>query len=302
MTLVRSRSSTVVGPTAASTSRTLSGCTCRAFARHSSPSGTAVGGLGPADSFARRSDRGRSGGDRRLRFERLVAEGRGLVDIDPAAASLCSASRWRFGAGGRWRTSSTNRLRRLRSPVSRSSVWRRLKFASTRTSLAVCRRAGVRARVPRPSASAAGAPDGPTDGRPVSVGSSGRRAPRYQRAAEPARRGARTRTVGSASPASRSDRHRGRGAPARTRAGTVASSSGPGLAVRGYELREGLVRAAQWMAYGAFQPAVGREVTIKAIRPTWRTIPGFIRRFQSDAQSVADPRSSAHRASLRLLA
>ena len=39
--------------------------------------------------------------------------------------------------------------------------------------------------------------------------------------------------------------------------------------------------------YRAFQPAVGREVAIKVIRPELANDPDFIRRFQADAQSVA---------------
>ena len=40
-------------------------------------------------------------------------------------------------------------------------------------------------------------------------------------------------------------------------------------------------------AYRAYQPAVGREVAIKVIRADLANDPGFIRRFQAEAQVVA---------------
>ena len=41
------------------------------------------------------------------------------------------------------------------------------------------------------------------------------------------------------------------------------------------------------VAYRAYQPAVGREVAIKVIRPEHANNPDFIRRFQAEAQLVA---------------
>ncbi|MGH9133591.1 MAG: protein kinase domain-containing protein, partial [Ilumatobacteraceae bacterium] len=61
----------------------------------------------------------------------------------------------------------------------------------------------------------------------------------------------------------------------------------PGLAVRGYELREKLGQGAMGVVYRAYQPAVGREVAIKIIRPELANDPGFIRRFQAEAQLIA---------------
>ena len=54
---------------------------------------------------------------------------------------------------------------------------------------------------------------------------------------------------------------------ARSRAAMPASGPEPGLAVRGYELREKIGEGAFGVAYRAYQPAVGREVAIKVIRP-----------------------------------
>ncbi len=61
----------------------------------------------------------------------------------------------------------------------------------------------------------------------------------------------------------------------------------PGLAVRGYEIREWLNSAAGGDVYRAFQPAVGREVAITTIPADVADNPGFIRRFEGDARLIA---------------
>ena len=66
-----------------------------------------------------------------------------------------------------------------------------------------------------------------------------------------------------------------------------ASAAEPGLAVRGYELREEIGEGAFGVVYRAYQPAVGREVAIKVIRPELANDADFIRRFQAEAQLVA---------------
>ena len=71
--------------------------------------------------------------------------------------------------------------------------------------------------------------------------------------------------------------------PAAPASGGVA----PGLAIRGYELREQIGEGAFGVAYRAYQPAVGREVAIKVIRPALANDPNFIRRFEAEAQLVA---------------
>ncbi len=70
--------------------------------------------------------------------------------------------------------------------------------------------------------------------------------------------------------------------PARASAGVS-----PGLSVRGYELREELGAGEFGVAYRAYQPAVGREVAIKVIRPELANDPTFIRRFEAEARLVA---------------
>lgn len=61
----------------------------------------------------------------------------------------------------------------------------------------------------------------------------------------------------------------------------------PGLAVRGYEIREQIGQGAMGNVYLAYQPAIGREVAIKVIRPELANDPEFIRRFESEARAVA---------------
>ena len=73
----------------------------------------------------------------------------------------------------------------------------------------------------------------------------------------------------------------------RSRAAVRGAVTEPGPAVRGYELREQIGAGAAGTAYRAYQPAVGREVAIKVIRPDLANDPAFIRRFQAEAQVIA---------------
>jgi serine/threonine protein kinase/ABC-type glycerol-3-phosphate transport system substrate-binding protein/DNA-binding SARP family transcriptional activator len=59
------------------------------------------------------------------------------------------------------------------------------------------------------------------------------------------------------------------------------------LAVRGYEVREPLGEGSLGLAYRAYQPAIGREVAIKLVRPELANDPSFIRRFEAEAELVA---------------
>ena len=61
----------------------------------------------------------------------------------------------------------------------------------------------------------------------------------------------------------------------------------PGLAVRGYELRSKLGDARFGSVYRAFQPAIGREVAIKVIRPELANDPVFIRRFEAESNLIS---------------
>ena len=57
--------------------------------------------------------------------------------------------------------------------------------------------------------------------------------------------------------------------------------------LRGYELRETIGEGSFGVVYKAIQPAVGREVAIKAIRSRYADSPDFIRRFETEAQLIA---------------
>ncbi len=58
-------------------------------------------------------------------------------------------------------------------------------------------------------------------------------------------------------------------------------------AVRGFELREQLGEGAHSIVYRAYQASVGREVAVKVIRPEHANQPGFVKRFEAEAQYVA---------------
>ncbi len=62
----------------------------------------------------------------------------------------------------------------------------------------------------------------------------------------------------------------------------------PGLAVRGYELRTNLGKTEYGTVYRAYQPAIGREVAVKVIRPEVANDPAFIRRFEADTKLIAE--------------
>src|ERR671936_152356 len=60
-----------------------------------------------------------------------------------------------------------------------------------------------------------------------------------------------------------------------------------GRSVRGYELREQVGGGDFGVVYRAYQPSVGREVAIKVIRPELVNQAAFVRRFEAEAQLVA---------------
>ena len=65
------------------------------------------------------------------------------------------------------------------------------------------------------------------------------------------------------------------------------ATTGDGLTVRGYEIRGQIGEGTFGVVLRAYQPAIGREVAIKVIRPELANDPSFIRRFESEAQLVA---------------
>ena len=66
-----------------------------------------------------------------------------------------------------------------------------------------------------------------------------------------------------------------------------SARTGFGRSVRGYELREQVGAGDFGVVYRAYQPSVGREVAIKVIRPELVNEAAFIRRFEAEAQLVA---------------
>ena len=60
-----------------------------------------------------------------------------------------------------------------------------------------------------------------------------------------------------------------------------------GDAIRGYEIRERVGVGRFGVVYRAYQPALGREVAVKVIRPEFANHPDFVRRFEAEARLVA---------------
>src|SRR2546430_988969 len=77
--------------------------------------------------------------------------------------------------------------------------------------------------------------------------------------------------------------------PSRTTTGTTSSVAGSTekQLIKGYELQEVLGEGGFGAVYRAFQPLVKREVAIKVIRGTYINRPEFVRRFESEAQLIA---------------
>jgi len=68
---------------------------------------------------------------------------------------------------------------------------------------------------------------------------------------------------------------------------TLSPTNLSGQTIKGYELQELIGKGGFGAVYRAFQPAVRREVAIKAILPEYANHPEFIRRFEAEAQLVA---------------
>ncbi len=73
------------------------------------------------------------------------------------------------------------------------------------------------------------------------------------------------------------------------RTDTVAAQTGRqfGDSIRGYEIRERIGVGRFGVVYRAYQPAVGREVAVKVIRPEYANHPAFVRGFEAEARLVA---------------
>ena len=60
-----------------------------------------------------------------------------------------------------------------------------------------------------------------------------------------------------------------------------------GKSIKGYQLQARLGEGAYGAVYRGTQPQVGREVAVKIILPDYANKPDFIRRFEAEAQLVA---------------
>ncbi|MGD8856849.1 MAG: protein kinase, partial [Chloroflexota bacterium] len=70
-------------------------------------------------------------------------------------------------------------------------------------------------------------------------------------------------------------------------AGEVSLTTTAARGVRGYELKDEIGQGAYGTIHRAIQPSVGREVAVKIIRRKLANDPEFIRRFEAEAQTVA---------------
>ena len=227
------------------------------------------------------------------RLAPLRADGRPRVGHSPTSTRRrrrsCSVSRWRCGGAEPFEDftyesfaeAEIARLEELRLEAVELRV-----DADLRRGLVT--RADLGVGVARSSASVEGALHRPADARAVPIVASGRRAAGVPVAQVTAGRGARHRAGVVASQARGADRHRGRGArdPIRARL-CVARWRSPGRQCAGTSCASRSVTVASGTAYRAYQPAVGREVAIKVIRPDLANDPAFIRRFQAEAQVIA---------------
>ncbi len=59
------------------------------------------------------------------------------------------------------------------------------------------------------------------------------------------------------------------------------------LVVKGYEIQEPIGEGAYGVVYRALQPFVDRAVALKIIHPEFANQPDFIRRFETEAQLIA---------------
>ncbi len=221
-------------------------------------------------------------------FENLLAEGRGLTDTDPAAASIVFAEAlalWRGSAYADfayepWAQPEISRLEELRLETVEHRIDADLRRGLTHELVgeleSLVRQHPMRERL-------AGA-------LMLALHRSGR-------AADALRhfqlfRGQLGEELGVA-PSATLERLNDRivaGDPTLDSDHRAAHSGGgvaPGLSLRGYEIRGRLGERWSGVLFKAFQPAVGREVVIKVIRPELADEPTFIRRFDDEAQLVA---------------
>jgi len=221
-------------------------------------------------------------------FERLVAEGRALIDADPAAASIVLAEAlalWRGHAYEgftyeAWAQPEIARLEELRLEAVENRIDADLRRGLARELVgeleSLVRLHPTRERL--------------TASLMLALHRSGRQAEALRSYHQLRGRLAEElgvepspsiqRLEGQIATNDATLAHGSRSAPA-----GVAPE--PGLSVRGYEIRDRLGERGSGVLYRAFQPSVGREVAIKVIRPELADDPVFIQRFEAEAQLVA---------------
>ena len=220
-----------------------------------------------------------------VRFERLVVEGRSLVDTDPAAASLVlgeALSLWRGRAYEDFTYESfvqteISRLEELRLEAVGARIDADLQRGLSRQLISELETL-VRQHPLREEFTAQ---------LMLALYRSGRQAEALRTYQLLRSRLGDELGIEPSSRVRRLEEQIVRGDEALEHTRTSTIGSAPGLAVRGYELREQIGEGAFGVAYRAYQPAVGREVAIKVIRPELANDPNFIRRFEAEAQLVA---------------
>lgn len=220
-------------------------------------------------------------------FERLVAEGHSLIDVDPAASSIVFAEAlalWRGRAYADffyepWAQPELTRLEELRLGAVESRIDADLRRGLSRE-LTGELEGLVREHPTR---------EGLTASLMVALHRSGRSAEAL-RAYQTLGRHLGDELGIEASARLRDLRDRiVTQDPALDAVRTHSSPGGDatGPAVRGYEIRERLGERGSGVLYRGFQPAVGRNVMVKVIRPEFADDPSFVRRFEAEAQLIA---------------
>ncbi|MDJ0496251.1 MAG: extracellular solute-binding protein [Acidimicrobiia bacterium] len=223
-----------------------------------------------------------------LQFERLAAEGRALADTDPAAASLVLGEALALWQGRAYEdftyeafaAAEIARLEELRLATVEDRIDADLQRGMSRELVSelesLIRQYPLRERL--------------TGQAMLALYRSGRQAEALRLYQFLKSRLGEELGIEPSSRISRLEEQIVTGDPALEAASTLqlpGSGPEPGLAVRGYELREQLGEGGSGVVYRAYQPVMGREVAIKVIRPELANDPVFIRRFEAEAQLVA---------------